>query len=191
MLEQENVTDPLTGIFNRRYLDRRLHEEFARAERYHQPLSILLIDLDNFKVVNDEYGHQSGDCVLVSFTKMTMNVIRSADIIARYGGDEFMVIATNTAGPQAYELAERLRKTTESHELEMVDESKRKANIRITISIGVTCYCDKFESVQAFVESADQMMYQSKKEGRNRSVIWEDCIPARKNIHPEETHFTY
>jgi diguanylate cyclase (GGDEF)-like protein len=174
ILEQESVTDPLTGIFNRKYLDRRLHEEFARAERFQQPLSILFIDLDNFKVINDEYGHLSGDSALVSFTKMTLNAIRAGDVIARYGGDEFMVVATNTGGPEAFEMAERIRKIAESQALEMVDEYKKHLSVRVTISIGVSRYSEKFKSVEAFVESADQMMYQAKKKGRNRTVLLEN-----------------
>jgi diguanylate cyclase (GGDEF)-like protein len=119
-----------------------------------------------------------------------MNAIRAADVIARYGGDEFMVIATNTSGPQAYELAERLRKTAESHVLEIVDEGKRHFTVRMTISIGVSCYCEKFENVQAFVGSADQMMYRAKKEGRNRTVLWEDCFQTKKDIQPKEISYT-
>ena len=174
MLEQENVTEPLTGIYNRRYLDRRVHEEFARAERYHQPLSIILIGLDNFAAVNEEYGHTAADSALVSFTRMMESVIRPVDVIARYAGVEFMLVATNTTGPEAYELAEKIRKTADTHALEMVDEFKKHLSIRMTTSIGVVCYAKRFESVQAFVECAGLMMDRAKREGHNRTVLVEE-----------------
>ncbi len=189
MLEQENVTDALTGIFNRRYLDRRLYEEFARAERYQQPLSIILIDFDNFKIINDEYGHVAGDSALTAFVKIIMDAIRASDVIARYGGDEFLVIATNTINSEAYQLAERIRKLVETQTLDMIDENKRHFSVRLTASIGVSCYCEKFQSVQSFVESADQMMYQAKKEGRNRVMLWQDCVYTKKAPMINETSF--
>jgi diguanylate cyclase (GGDEF)-like protein len=173
-LEQENVTDPLTGIFNRRYLDRRVQEEFVRAERYRQPLSIILIALDNFTAVNQEYGHVAADCALVSFTRMLESVIRPGDVIARYAGVEFMVVATNTTGPEAYALAEKIRETADTHALEMVDEFKKQLSIRMTNSIGVVSYDKKFENAQAFVDCAGQMMDRAKREGHNRTVLVEE-----------------
>ncbi len=190
MLEQENVTDSLTGIYNRRYMDRRLYEEFARAERYQQPLSILLIDLDNFKAVNDAYGHQAGDQALISFTRMMMDTIRGADITARYDGDAFMVIATNTTPPDAYQLAERIRKRAESDVLEMVDEAKKHYTVRVTVSIGVSSYYEKFDSVQAFVASADQVMYQAKNNGRNCIVVCDLGSATQEENRPKEINLT-
>jgi len=174
MLEQESVTDPLTGIFNRRYLDRRVHEEFARAKRYRQPLSIILIALDNFANVNEEYGHTAADSALVSFARTMESVIRPVDVIARYAGVEFMVVATNTTGPEAYQLAEKIRITADTQALEMVDEFKKQLSIRMTTSIGVVCYDKKYESVQAFLECAGQMMDRAKREGHNRTILVEE-----------------
>jgi diguanylate cyclase (GGDEF)-like protein len=174
MLEEENVTDPLTGIFNRKYLDRRVHEEFARAERYRQPLSIILIGLDNFAAVNEEYGHVAADSALVSFTRMVESVIRPVDVIARYAGVEFMVVATSTTGPEAFELAEKIRKTADTHALEMVDEFKKQLSIRMTTSIGVVGYAKRFETVQVFVDCAGLMMDRAKREGHNRTVLVEE-----------------
>jgi diguanylate cyclase (GGDEF)-like protein len=191
MLEQENVTDPLTSIFNRRYMDRRLYEEFARAERYQQPLSIVLIDLDNFKEVNDAFGNPAGDNALVSYTRMMMSTIRAGDIIARYGGDEFLVIATNTAITGAFQLAERIRKKSESQALEIVDEVKKKNHrVRVTVSIGVACNTDKFDSVQAFLACAEQMMKQAKSDGRNRTVIWDVNASAKVEKKPKDINLT-
>ena len=108
-LEHENITDPLMGIYNRRYLDRRVEDEFDRAHRERLSLSALLVDVDNFKRVNDTFGHQGGDLVLNHLGRLLMESVRIGDIVARYGGDEVFIIATNTAGPAAAELAERLR----------------------------------------------------------------------------------
>jgi len=91
VLEHENITDPLIGIYNRRYLDRRLQEEFIRARRYSLPLSVLLLDIDHFKRVNDAYGHQVGDLVLSYLGKLLLSAIRATDIIARYGGEEILI----------------------------------------------------------------------------------------------------
>jgi diguanylate cyclase (GGDEF)-like protein len=190
VLERENVTDALTGIFNRRYLERRLQEEFSRAQRYHLPLSILLVDLDNFKVVNDTYGHLAGDNTLVSFTQMVTQAIRATDVVARWGGDEFLIVATNTSDSDAYQLAERIRRSAESNVFDMTGGDKRAYNVQVSVSIGVSCYCEKFECVEEFVESVDQMMYAAKREGRNRTVVWEDCQIFLKDPTLEEIQYT-
>jgi diguanylate cyclase (GGDEF)-like protein len=189
-LEHESVTDPLTGIFNRRYLERRLQEEFSRAKRFQLPLSILLVDLDNFKRVNDTYGHLAGDSALVSFTQLISQAIRPTDVVARWGGDEFMIVATNTPDRDAYQLAELIRASAESNVLEMVGSDKRIFTVQVSVSIGVSCYCDRFESLAEFVESVDQMMYSAKREGRNRTVVWEDCLIFLKDPPAKEIQYT-
>ncbi len=113
-LEAENRTDHLMGIYNRRYLERRLWEEAARATRYDLPLSVLLLDIDRFKAINDTHGHPVGDAVLEKLGRLTERTVRDSDIVARYGGDEILVIAPNTAGPEAALLAERLRREVEN-----------------------------------------------------------------------------
>ncbi|MBI4927963.1 MAG: GGDEF domain-containing protein [Anaerolineae bacterium] len=190
MLEQENVTDSLTGVFNRRYLDRRLNEEFARAERYGQPLSALLIDLDNFKMVNDEYGHPAGDDVMVTFANRLLETIRAGDIVARYGGDEFMVIATNTPGPEAGRLAERIRHQFETHPIQLGDTAGQPLSVRITVSIGVSCFCENFADAQSFVACADAMMYKAKNQGRNQVAFCDDCTPPKDPPPPREMRIT-
>ena len=93
LLERETVTDPVTGAFNRRYLDRRLIEEVSRARRYALPLSIMMLDIDHFKQINDRHGHRAGDQVLSSLGKVVSGEIRALDVLARYGGEEFLVVA--------------------------------------------------------------------------------------------------
>ena len=95
MLEHENITDTLIDVYNRRYLDRRVEEEFERARRYGLPLAILMLDIDLFKKVNDTYGHQTGDTVLKNLGKLLVDTVRNTDIVARYGGEEICIIATN------------------------------------------------------------------------------------------------
>jgi diguanylate cyclase (GGDEF)-like protein len=171
LLEQENITDPLSGLYNRRYLDRRLEEEVARVKRYGLPLSILMIDVDHFKRVNDTSGHPAGDRVLGYLGKLTLNGIRSADIAARYGGDEFMVIAPNTTVSMAGTLAERLRKHIESHALVLTSEPGSRQEVRVTVSIGVAGCSPRTEDIQELVHNADQALYSAKQAGRNRVAV--------------------
>jgi GGDEF domain-containing protein len=106
ILERESIIDPLTEVYNRRYLDRRLAEECSRSKRHGLPLSALLIDIDHFKKINDDCGHQVGDMVLSYLGRLLLQAIRESDIVARYGGDELMIIAPNTSTSMASTLAE-------------------------------------------------------------------------------------
>jgi diguanylate cyclase (GGDEF)-like protein len=171
LLEQENITDPLSGLYNRRYLDRRLEEEIARVKRYGLPLSVLMIDIDHFKRINDSFGHPAGDRVLGYLGKLTLNGIRSADIAARYGGDEFMVIAPNTTVSMAGTLAERLRQHIESHALVLTSEPGSRHEVRVTVSIGVAGCNPQTEALQELVHKVDQALYSAKQAGRNRVIV--------------------
>ena len=170
LLERETFTDPLTGVFNRRYLDRRLNEEVATARRYGRPLSVLLLDLDNFKKINDEHGHQIGDQVLIGAGGIVSSELRASDVLARYGGEEFLVIAPHTALLKAAEQAERLRKRIEDHDFRLQTESGKVVRLRLTISIGVASYGDGIDNVDRLVHAADENLYRAKREGRNRVV---------------------
>jgi diguanylate cyclase (GGDEF)-like protein len=173
LLEKESITDSLTGLYNRRYLDRRLEEELARAKRYALPLSILLVDIDHFKNVNDTYGHQAGDLVLSYLGKLVLNAVRTSDIAARYGGEELLVIAPNTPIVPAGALAERLRHHIESHELVLTSESSKRQSIHITVSIGVAVSTPRIDDIKKIVHEADAALYRAKQEGRNRVVVQE------------------
>jgi diguanylate cyclase (GGDEF)-like protein len=192
MLEQESVTDPLTGIFNRRYMDRRLQEEFARAKDYNMPFSILLLDVDHFKELNDFYGHQGGDQILVSLTRLILNSTRANDVVARYGGDEFMVIASNTHASNASQLSERIRQAIQSRQFEVTGESFEHVTVHLTISVGVSSYYEGVESIQSLIQCADQAMYQAKREGRNRTVVNQKCVSdeGRDRLAQEITETT-
>ncbi|MDH4150196.1 MAG: GGDEF domain-containing protein [Betaproteobacteria bacterium] len=169
-LERETLTDPLTGIFNRRYLDRRLHEETAVARRYGRPLSVMLLDIDHFKRINDGYGHQIGDHVLSALVEVVAGVLRESDIFARYGGEEFMIIAPHTPQLRATDLAERLRKCIEAHQFKLTNERGEDLDIRLTVSIGVASFSDEIADMDKLVHAADENMYRAKHEGRNRVI---------------------
>ncbi len=171
LLEQESITDPLTGIYNRRYLDRRLEEEFGRARRYNMPLSVLLIDIDHFKQINDTQGHQAGDQLLTHLGKQLLQGIRDSDIAARYGGDELLVLALNTTASSAAVLAERLRQHIESNQLAITSNPDQQPGIRVSVSIGVAGLGREVTDSQKLVQFADEALYRAKQEGRNRVIV--------------------
>ncbi|TXF11896.1 GGDEF domain-containing protein [Pelomicrobium methylotrophicum] len=170
LLEQEAITDPLTGLYNRRHLARRLEKEFARARRYGMPLSVLLLDIDHFKCVNDTYGHQVGDQVLNHVARLTLQAIRETDLAARYGGEEFVIIAPNTEASSAAALAERLRRHVETHPLVLHGGYSGRQEIRVTVSIGVAGLGRDTSDSQHLLQEADEALYRAKQQGRNRVV---------------------
>ena len=170
--EMESITDPLTGIYNRRYLERRLADEIARASRYGMPFSVLLIDIDHFKRVNDIYGHQVGDLVLEGMAQLIVATLRTTDIVARYGGEEIMVILPGTPVKTAADLAERLRKIVEDASFEVPAELDREISaLGVTVSVGVGCFRPHPKAMQDLIQGADKALYRAKHEGRNRVVI--------------------
>ncbi|ABV38080.1 diguanylate cyclase [Shewanella sediminis HAW-EB3] len=170
-LKQENITDSLMGIFNRRYLDRRLKDETERALNYSQPLSIFLIDIDHFKQVNDNYGHQVGDLVLKNIAQLIKHSLRESDVLARFGGEEFVVILPRTKDSTSYTLAERLRHVVEDFQLTLPEESdKDSLSISVTVSIGVAGLNAQCKDCQCLIENADRALYQAKRNGRNQVI---------------------
>lgn len=169
-LEQENIVDPLTGVYNRRFMERRLNEEITRALRYELPLSVLLIDIDHFKLINDSHGHQTGDQVLASFTSLIKSQLRETDFLARYGGEEFMVFTTLTPRQSVINLAERLRARVESHSFKLPGPQGGTLEIRLTCSIGLANLDDRLHSFEKLIHSADENLYRAKREGRNRII---------------------
>jgi two-component system, cell cycle response regulator len=161
------VLDPLTGLHNRRHLDARIKSEFAFASRHQTALSVLLIDIDHFKKVNDTYGHAGGDAALRTLAERLQRMVRTEDIVARYGGEEFAVVARGIEAPGALLLAERIRATVEKIRL-----THDGTTITFTISVGVTTMTREriFDSVASILKAADEGLYQAKAAGRNRSV---------------------
>ena len=170
LLEQENIADPLTGVYNRRHLERRLKEEVASARRHGLPLSVLMLDIDHFKQINDRHGHQAGDQVLVLFAGLIKGQLREPDVVVRYGGEEFLVIAPQTAHADAICLAQRLRTHIESNAFTLPEAraSGSALEIRLTCSIGVASLGEDLTQPEAIVQRADENLYRAKQAGRNR-----------------------
>lgn len=163
--EEMAIRDSLTKLYNHRHFFSRLEEEFARSQRYDYPLSLIFFDIDDFKKVNDVFGHSSGDGVLKKIGDIIKAQVRNSDIAARYGGEEFTLILPNTSSDRAYDLADRLSAVIRQH-----DFAGLKGH-QITISVGVATYRDgNFEAAGHLVELADKAMYQAKKQGKNTIV---------------------
>ncbi len=161
-LEQEAVMDPGTPAYNQRYLMPRLREEIARARRQLSPLSLLLMDLDDFKSVNDQHGHAAGDAVLRGFAETVLASVRSTDVLVRRGGDEFALVMPRAAGSRAIAVARRIRDA-----LDRAPAATTTAEVRRTVSIGVATW-NGAETAEAFEARADAAMYEAKRAGRNR-----------------------
>lgn len=175
-LQHENITDHLIGIYNRRYLDKKIAEEIPRVSRYGMPLSMLLLDIDHFKAVNDNYGHQIGDQTLKNLGKLLFKKVRDTDIIARYGGEEIAVLALQTPVSDAGDLAERLRKAVETSIMVPADENEKRPAIKITVSIGVTGFDEQVTDHHVLIERADKALYKAKHGGRNRVIVYDSTL---------------
>lgn len=158
-------TDELTGYFNRRYISARLDEEIARSLRYKMPLSIVLADLDHFKRINDTYGHLAGDRALQSVAHLIRSALRDTDLIGRFGGEEFLLILTNTDIVGATNFCHRLCERIEHHPI-CIGETV----LCLTASFGVSSLSDHLNTAPDLIRAADQNLYQAKAEGRNRVV---------------------
>jgi diguanylate cyclase (GGDEF)-like protein len=165
-LKKLTITDDLTGLLNRRYLHERLKDELARSERHGNQLSILMLDLDGFKECNDSYGHLAGDKALKQVAETLLNTVRSMDIVARYGGDEFMVILPETGETIALEIAERLRRNVSKKPvLKGIETAKRPC--MITTSIGIACYPEHGKTIELLLKHVDKALYRAKNKGKN------------------------
>jgi diguanylate cyclase (GGDEF)-like protein len=163
-LVEMNTKDALTGIYNRRFLESRLHDECDKQRRYNSQMSLIMIDIDFFKKVNDTYGHQCGDLVLQSVAAKAASVIRNTDFIARYGGEEFCCLLPETSPDGAEMAAEHIR----AHIEEMENHFEGKS-IKVTISLGISSFAAE-DTPETLLKRADDALYQAKHSGRNRSV---------------------
>lgn len=160
-LYEQTITDPLTGLFNRRYFDDRLAQEFKRANRHSRPFSAVIIDIDGFKQANDLHGHLFGDEMLVKATECFQRVLREEDTVYRYGGDEFAMILPETTKEGAVDVAEKLKEAFVKH------AAIREKRIKLSLSIGVASFPEDGNNEVELIGSADRRMYTSKESGGN------------------------
>lgn len=166
-LEALSITDDLTKLFNHRAMQQRLRDEFRRAQRYNEPLSILMLDIDHFKEVNDRHGHQFGDLVLRQLAELMLKCVRQIDVVARYGGEEFLVILPQTHFSGSLTVADRIWRGIGTHTFIDGDRSHR-----LTASIGISFFPNKnVGCVEDLVTFADEALYQAKREGRDRICL--------------------
>ncbi len=160
------ANDPLTGLMNRRTMDVVFLREFERSLRYGRPLSVMMVDIDHFKSINDTYGHATGDEVLKIMAGILKSKIRVHDMVARYGGEEFALILPETEEDGAFLLSQRLMNAIRSYAF-----PTEKGELKLTASIGIAQWKEKNESLSGLIEKADQALYDAKRRGRDRVVI--------------------
>jgi len=165
-LQELALRDGLTGLLNRRYWESCLEREFARHQRYDNPVSLVIFDIDHFKRVNDTYGHQTGDEVIRETARITSQLVRETDFAGRYGGEEFVVLLPGTTLDGAAQFAERLRSTIERQQLDY-----QGSPLTFTVSLGVATLADDMAGYKALLERADKALYQSKEGGRNQVTL--------------------
>jgi diguanylate cyclase (GGDEF)-like protein len=166
-LEDSATLDPLTGLWNRRIFGQRLDEEFARHERYGGQLALLMVDVDDFKDVNDTYGHLSGDSVLVAVAAMIRSTLRTTDLPARYGGDEFAIVLPQTGKTEAFAVAEKLRLILEETAIPVGGEGDAR-RVSVSVSVGVASAGRATSEPVDLLEAADRALYRAKENGRNQ-----------------------
>lgn len=177
-LKHLGLTDSLTGIPNRRYLEQRMHEEIARAQRDHKPLACLYIDVDYFKQVNDTYGHANGDIVLRTVSTRIRGELRASDSFGRFGGEEFIVLLADTSLQGALAIGERIRASVSTNCISLPDKG---INLDVSVSIGITCLIPGYDNVSLetlrhlMLDQADKALYQAKIRGRNQIVLHEEA----------------
>ena len=170
ILKWLSITDPLTGLYNRRYFIEQIELEFKRSKRYSRDLSLLMLDIDHLKLVNDNYGHQIGDIVLRKISSVIINLLRDSDLAFRYGGEEFMIILPETKSEDAINVAERMKQ-----EIMNTQHNYSSINFTVTASFGIVSIkdmIDKFETIDDIIKKVDDNLYKAKNSGRN-TIIYE------------------
>lgn len=160
LLQEKSIRDSLTGLYNHQHINELLEIEIQDAEQHSSNLCVMMLDIDNFKRVNDTFGHQIGDTVLVTVSKLMQQNINANDFVGRYGGEEFIIILTDNTLEEAYQIADKIRRSVEEYNF-------KREGLKVTISIGLSKY--NSESVKSFVNRADTLLYQAKKNGKNRT----------------------
>ena len=162
-----SLTDGLTGVWNRRYFQMQFRQVLATAQRFERPFSVLMMDLDHFKAVNDTHGHQRGDALLIEFTQRVTHLLREVDTFARYGGEEFICLLSETDTQGAMTTAEKIHDAIRGEPFGGMDEEL----VTLTVSVGVAAYPDHGDSFSQLVKGADKALYQAKQTGRDRVCV--------------------
>jgi diguanylate cyclase (GGDEF)-like protein len=173
--QQLATTDPLTGVYNRRHFFQLARHQFEQARRYHRPLAAIMFDIDNFKKINDNYGHAVGDQVLCNVACWCEQQLRETDLIGRYGGEEFVIVLPESGMHEAMIVAERLRRG-----LIEIEVDNSNLHLRVRASFGVAALNDQIENLDTLLNAADQALYTAKNAGRNQVAIqpYEDILPS-------------
>jgi diguanylate cyclase (GGDEF)-like protein len=175
------ITDPVSGLFNRRYFHERLEEELDRARRHHTSVALLIIDVDNFKGINDRFGHLAGDMVIRSIGDILKRSVRKFDLCTRFGGEEFAIVMPGSGPESSVPVAERIRQRIEAFRASDTD----LADLHVTASIGIAV--SHGASSRELIGRADQALYEAKRTGKNRLVEWQpppDSPETRKPRNP-------
>jgi len=170
-----SITDPLTGLHNRRYLEARLTEELSRSKRYDYPLSFMMIDIDDFKLYNDQNGHQAGDRALEVTAQCLRSALRKVDVASRYGGEEFTILLPQTNLQEAGVIADRIRRKISSTPF---THGKSQPLGAVTVSIGLSAFSPALDSAEAIVRAADRALYHAKSHGKNRAYAYQGVSAA-------------
>jgi diguanylate cyclase (GGDEF)-like protein len=179
-----SITDPLTGLHNRRYLEARLAEELSRSKRYDYPLSFMMIDIDDFKHYNDRNGHQAGDRALEITAQCLRSALRKVDVASRYGGEEFSILLPQTNLQEAGVIADRIRRKINDTSFE---HGKSQPLAAVTVSIGLSAFSPALDSAEAIVRAADRALYHAKSHGKNRAYAYQGVQGAnRTGANPQQ-----
>jgi diguanylate cyclase (GGDEF)-like protein len=168
MIKHKSHTDAITNLWNHGFFQDKLTKEIDKAQKTRQPLSLIMIDIDNFKKLNDTYGHQNGDIILKEIANNLKDSSRNGDYVCRYGGEEFSIILTQTAQEQAYAIAERIRQKVEEHRFPTFSSDNQ---LKITVSIGLAACPEDAENKENLIAQADKAMYIAKFSGRNKTCV--------------------
>jgi two-component system cell cycle response regulator len=177
-VKRQSITDGLTGVWNRRQFEMRSAEELRSAARFHDPFGVVMVDVDHFKIVNDSYGHQVGDAVLIELARRLTGAVREIDMVARYGGEEFCLLLPRADIVETYKVAERVWEAVQAEPFEV-----EGLHLPITISAGVACHPGHGSTVRELVAAADLALYRAKQGGRNR--VERATAPASPEPAPE------
>jgi len=177
------VRDPLTKLFNRRHFFERLASELAQCRAENRQACVLLCDIDHFKAVNDRYGHQAGDAILIGFADVCRSIIRDCDVLARYGGEEFIFLLPGLAADEGYRAAQRIRSKIAAQTFSFGGQ-----DLRITASCGVAAFPDHGTDVASLIRMADVALYAAKDAGRNVVIIANDQQPETVSGQGEVQH---